>query len=219
MRLINTPLSPLIPNDSASAGVRGWMPTPSHPRRMVPVLASSRSISRTVLMGIANPIPWPPLIIAVLIPTTSPWVLSSGPPEFPGLMDASVWIRSPVGSAPGRSTRPVALITPRVTVLSSPKGFPTAIAHSPTLIFVESPSTATGSLRDGLILRRATSVRGSAPTTFARYSVRSESRMTISSASRMTCSFVTISPSSLTMTPDPREFSRTHPSSLSSSAR
>src|SRR4030042_1506664 len=70
-------------------------------------------------MGIANPIPWPPLIIAVLIPTTSPRVLRSGPPEFPGLIDASVWIRSPVGSVPGRSTRPVALITPRGPVLGA----------------------------------------------------------------------------------------------------
>src|SRR4030066_237503 len=98
-RLTNTPFSPLAPNDSASSGVRSWMPTPSHPRRMVPVLASSRSISRTVLMGIANPIPWPPLTIAVLIPTTSPRVLRRGPPEFPGLMDASGWIRSALGSA------------------------------------------------------------------------------------------------------------------------
>ncbi len=169
-------------------------------------------------MGMANPIPWPPLTIAVLIPTTSPRVLRSGPPEFPGLIDASVWIRSPVGSAP-RSARPVALITPRVTVLSRPKGFPTAIAHSPTLIRAESPRTATGSFRDGLIRRRAMSVRGSAPTTFARYSVRSASRTTISSASRMTWSFVTMSPSSPTMTPDPREFSRTPPFSSSSSAR
>ena len=169
-------------------------------------------------MGIANPIPCPPLTIAVLMPTTSPCMFSNGPPELPGLMDASVWIRSPVGSTP-RSMRPVALITPRVTVLSSPNGFPTAIAHSPTFNLVEFPRTATGSFRDGLIRRRAISVRGSAPTIFARYSVRSESRTTISSASRMTCSFVTMSPSSPTMTPDPRESSGKPPFSSSNSAR
>ena len=49
--------------------------------------------------------------------------------------------------------------------------------------------------------------------------VRSDRRTTISSASRMTCSFVTISPSSPTMTPEPREFSRKPPFSSSRSIR
>ena len=44
--------------------------------------------------GIANPIPidpdWPN--IAVLIPMTSPLRLNKGPPEFPWLIDASVWM-------------------------------------------------------------------------------------------------------------------------------
>ena len=42
----------------------------------------------------ANPIPIEPdcpgAIIAVLIPITSPFILKSGPPEFPWLIDASV---------------------------------------------------------------------------------------------------------------------------------
>ena len=33
---------------------------------------------------------------------------------------------------------------PKVTVFSRPKGLPTAIAQSPTLIFVESPKIALG---------------------------------------------------------------------------
>jgi hypothetical protein len=37
----------------------------------------------------------PPLRLkmAVLMPTTSPRALISGPPLFPGLMDASVWMK------------------------------------------------------------------------------------------------------------------------------
>ncbi len=46
-----------------------------------------------MLMGMANPIPTlPPLLdnIAVLIPINSPLRLTNAPPEFPGLIDASV---------------------------------------------------------------------------------------------------------------------------------
>ena len=40
-------------------------------------------------------LPMPPAErITVLIPTNSPLRLISAPPEFPGLIDASVWIKS-----------------------------------------------------------------------------------------------------------------------------
>ena len=45
--------------------------------------------------GTANPIPTEPPVgdrIAVLMPITSPAMLKSGPPEFPLLMAASVWM-------------------------------------------------------------------------------------------------------------------------------
>ncbi len=45
----------------------------------------------------AKPMPTDPplsLKIALLIPTTSPRVLTSGPPEFPGFTAASVWMKS-----------------------------------------------------------------------------------------------------------------------------
>ena len=45
-------------------------------------------------MGIAKPMPWAPARTATLMPITSPSMLRSGPPELPGLMLASVWIRS-----------------------------------------------------------------------------------------------------------------------------
>ena len=64
---------------------------------------------------------------------TSPWLFNSGPPEFPGLMAASVWISSSFLSyIPNCVTFLFRLlIIPRVTVFSNPKGFPTAIARQP----------------------------------------------------------------------------------------
>ena len=55
---------------------------------------------------------------------------------------------------------------PRVTVFSSPKGLPTAIAQSPTLIFVESPNSAFGQGPLPLIFIIAKSVKRSLPITF-----------------------------------------------------
>ena len=42
--------------------------------------------------GMAKPMPWAPARMATLTPTSSPLMFSSGPPELPGLMLASVWI-------------------------------------------------------------------------------------------------------------------------------
>ena len=72
-------------------------------------------------------------MIAVLIPTTCPWAFRSGPPEFPGLIAASVCIKSILllPSPISELFLPTALIIPAVTVLSKPNGLPMAIAHSP----------------------------------------------------------------------------------------
>ena len=48
-------------------------------------------------MGTAKPMPMfpepaPVVAMAVFTPTTRPWRSTSGPPELPGLMEASVWI-------------------------------------------------------------------------------------------------------------------------------
>ena len=52
------------------------------------------STDLTLLIGMANPMPMLSPIssasTATLIPTTSPRTFSSGPPECPGLIDASV---------------------------------------------------------------------------------------------------------------------------------
>ena len=63
-----------------------------------------------------------------------PALSSSGPPELPGLMAASVWITSRMGRlVTERISRPRALITPVVSVWSRPKGLPMANTFWPTL--------------------------------------------------------------------------------------
>ena len=57
------------------------------------VLSISAATLFTSSIGRAKPIPWAPARTATLMPISSPLMLISGPPEFPGLMLASVWIR------------------------------------------------------------------------------------------------------------------------------
>ena len=80
--------------------------------------------------------------MALLMPTISPDMLTSGPPELPGLMAASVWRKSSKGPWP--MERPLALMMPAVTVCCRPNGEPIASTQSPTLTLSESPSTAEG---------------------------------------------------------------------------
>ncbi|MEJ7706321.1 MAG: hypothetical protein WKF82_02965 [Nocardioidaceae bacterium] len=86
--------------------------------------------------------------IAELIPKTAPFRSIRGPPELPGLMAASVWIagNTVAGSfadAPRVVTgRLSALTIPVVTVLSRPKGDPSAMTCSPTDTSSELPSAA-----------------------------------------------------------------------------
>ena len=87
--------------------------------------------------------------IAVLMPTTSPRTLSSGPPELPGLMAASVWSMSCERPSVMGKGRPMALITPTVTVCARSNGLPMAITQSPGSICAESPNFASASSRFG----------------------------------------------------------------------
>ena len=70
--------------------------TPNQPLFVSPNSKSWSITNLALFDGIANPIPmdpdWPN--IAVLIPTTSPFMLNKGPPEFPEFIDASVCIKS-----------------------------------------------------------------------------------------------------------------------------
>ena len=96
-----------------------------------------------MLTGTAKPMFCANREIAVLIPTTSPATFTSGPPELPKLIAASVWMRlSKSRSWPGRGPRsgPCPEMTPTVTVLSKLSGSPMAMTHSPTRMRSESPS-------------------------------------------------------------------------------
>ena len=75
--------------------------TPSRAWVAVSPLRSWSTIGSTSLIGMAKPRPMEPpsplselLLerIEELMPTTSPAMSTSGPPELPGLMAASVWI-------------------------------------------------------------------------------------------------------------------------------
>ena len=65
-------------------------------------------IGRAMLIGMAKPIPSAVWATAVLMPMTLPAESSSAPPELPGLMAASVWIR-------------LRMIVPSWTVIVRPK--------------------------------------------------------------------------------------------------
>ncbi len=73
------------------------MTTPRKPRVTLPLSMSSVMICLTMLTGMENPMPMLPperLKMAVLTPTTSPCRFTRGPPLLPGLMEASVWMKS-----------------------------------------------------------------------------------------------------------------------------
>ena len=85
-----------------------------------------------MLIGTAKPMPTlpsplPPVSICELMPITWPAALSSGPPELPGLIGASVCstlsIVKPLGAVIWRCS---AEITPVVSVRSRSNGLPIA---------------------------------------------------------------------------------------------
>ena len=88
--------------------------------------------------------------------------LMSGPPEFPGLIAASVWMYDSVFRDP-TSFRSVAETIPAVTEWSKPSGLPIARTHSPISSFSESPHWAS-TVRSALTFSTARSDLGSAPT-------------------------------------------------------
>ncbi len=64
-----------------------WMLTPSQPRRVSPKLRSWSTTPDAISDGMAKPMPMEPPdgeMIAVLMPTTSPFMLNSGPPSCRG---------------------------------------------------------------------------------------------------------------------------------------
>jgi len=115
-------------SDAAGGSGRAGAGSGARPIRVRPPRTRARS-SWTWRAGTANPMPWLPPVrerIAVFTPMTRPSASTRGPPEFPGLMGASVWMSSwiPLVRAPGSRRR--ALTMPWVSVPSRPKGEPKA---------------------------------------------------------------------------------------------
>ena len=93
--------------------------------------------------------------MAELTPTSSPFMLTSAPPELPGLIAASVWMASSTvfwfcASPPAATGRFSALMMPVVTVPSSPSGEPIATTSWPTRRFAEEPNVTGVSPDDAL---------------------------------------------------------------------
>ena len=134
------------------------------------------------------------------MPTSSPLVFTSAPPEFPWLIAASVCMKASTPLAP--SERALALTIPAVTVLLSPRGFPTASTHSPTLMSSLLAIVIAGRFFPSIFMS-ARSVVLSAPIMRAENSLLSLSVTVSSSAPSTTWLLVTIYPSCDIMTPEP----------------
>ena len=163
-------------------------------------------MSRTSLPGIENPTPWNPgfarsgVKIATLIPMISPRRFTSGPPELPGLIAASVWNRSRWLSDNERS---FADTIPWVTVSPSPNGLPTANTSCPTSTSAESPNFSGVNGPGASILSTAMSNNRSSPIRVAGCEVPSWSVTWICCWSAITWWLVTTWPSWVTITPEP----------------
>ena len=95
----SAPVGRLSPRLSAISEVTFCSLAPSHGRFTVALPLFAEAITTcTMLTGIAKPMPCDPPErekIAVLMPTSRPCVSTSAPPELPGLIAASVWMKKP----------------------------------------------------------------------------------------------------------------------------
>jgi hypothetical protein len=115
------------------------------------------------------------VLICWFTPITSPSAFSSGPPELPGLIEASVWIAPSIWNSVSDSIeRSSAETTPIERELRWPNGLPIAATGSPTSIASESPNSSGWMSRpSGSTLSSATSANGSNPTISAGTLLRS----------------------------------------------
>jgi len=93
----------------------------------------------------------------------------SGPPELPGLIDASVWITSEIGRPDMLLiSRPRPEMTPVVRVWSRPNGLPIARTFMPTFSVADWPTGSGRSLAAGAsTCSTAMSLSGAVPTIVA----------------------------------------------------
>ncbi len=196
--------------ESARSALTGRPAIPRYAWSTRPVCRICARTSFTVFDGTAKPMPTlpvdtPPVSICVLTPMTCPRPFSSGPPELPWLIGASVWMTwSMVNWFGALIRRWSALTIPAVAVRSSPNGLPIATTGSPTSTRSESPSWS-GFSAPAVASTRSTarSVDASVPTISAATESRFEKLTRIASAPSMTWKFVTMFPALSTTKPDP----------------
>jgi hypothetical protein len=163
------PLSTGRSKRSTSCGNSGTEETPRNAYWALPVSRSAPSERLTTSTGTANPTPSPPpelVLICWLMPITLPSAATSGPPELPGLIAASVWIAPGMAKEPLSDwmSRSIAETTPTDSDWRSPNGEPIAATGSPTCTSALEPSGSGRSVRPfGSILSSATSALGSWP--------------------------------------------------------
>ncbi len=89
----SAPASTVRPRACLSCRSMGWYRNPIHGRASASPRSACSMIGRAMSIGIAKPMPLESVATAVFTPTTEPDASASGPPELPGLIAASVWIR------------------------------------------------------------------------------------------------------------------------------
>ena len=181
---------------------------------------SCSSERRATSIGTAKPTPSPPPLedlICWLMPMTLPAESTSGPPELPGLMAASVWIAPEIWKAVRPAIeRSMAETTPIESDWRSLKGEPIAATGSPTLTWADWPSGSGRSASpSGSTFSSATSASGSYPRTSASTWLPSANSTKTCLASLRsgtspvvtTWALVAISPSPLRTKPEPTPLS------------
>ncbi len=146
------------------------------------------------------------------MPTTSPSIVTSGPPELPGLAAASNWIRLVSMRLPSgeRYSRLRPETTPAVTDGPMPNGKPTATTSSPGARSAVERRVA-GAQVVGIVLACSTarSFSGCTPITVASdFHAVEESARLICSAPATTCRLVRMMPLSTITTPVPTPICR-----------
>ncbi len=209
-----TPLESLgEPSCWARFGVRFTPAIPNHGWSYLPSVIRYGTILATVFDGIAKPTPANSPVsdeIALLTPITLPCISNRGPPEFPGLIAASVWIISGIEKPISwfGSSRPTWLIMPFVMELLKAKGFPIAITCCPTSSWEELPSwreAVCSSEKSSVICNIARSLKGSVPITLAEYVLPLAKVTSTVLEPWMTWLFVIINPLAASwMNPEPR---------------
>ena len=166
------------PSGPAISASTGWPLIPAQGR--VNSTAPSRACAMNAaikLAGIAKPIPFDPperVKIEVLIPINRPSTSINAPPELPGLIGASVWMKYPCPPPFIPPDRASPETIPLLTVCPTPKGLPMASVNSPTSTVSLSRNDKGVSPSTSSIFRIARSLSASLSSTRAENSRRSD---------------------------------------------